>query len=113
MGFTSVFLIGVDHNFSVRGEPHEKLRLEGADMNHFHPDYFGGQDWHLPDLVTSEEAYSLARDYFNSTGRQIFDATIGGKLDIFPKIEFHKAVELCKTQKTATSTHSLVSEKPL
>ena len=98
MGFSNVYLIGVDHNFVVEGSPHEKQVLEGHDPNHFAPDYFGGQEWHLPDLVGSESAYQLAKDYFERDGRSIYDATIGGKLDIFQKIDFNKAVKLCKSQ---------------
>lgn len=99
MGFTTVFLIGVDHNFSVKGEPHEKQRLEGADINHFHPDYFSGKDWHLPDLLVSEESYKLAREYYEKNGRQVFDATVDGKLDVFKKIEYHEAIKLCVSRK--------------
>ena len=98
MGFSSVYLIGVDHNFLVKGTPHEKQRLEGTDKNHFHPDYFGGQEWHLPDLEVSEQSYRLAKAYFNQNGRQIYDATVEGKLNIFPKIEFNKAIKLCKSK---------------
>ena len=97
MGFSTVFLIGVDHNFVASGEPHEKQLLEGSDKNHFHPDYFGGQEWHLPDLETSETAYRLARNYYEQNERQIVDATIGGKLNIFPKIEYQEAVKSCKS----------------
>lgn len=97
MGFTNVYLIGVDHNFVAEGKPHEKQTLDGIDQNHFHPEYFSGQEWHLPDLVGSESAYRLARDYYMQQGRLIYDATIGGKLDIFQKIDFEKAVELSKS----------------
>lgn len=97
MGFSKVFLIGVDHNFAAPGKPHEKQLLEGADTNHFHPDYFAGQEWHLPDLEGSEMAYCLARDYYAQNERHIFDATVGGNLNVFPKIEYHEAIALCNS----------------
>ncbi len=95
MGFTNVYLIGVDHNFMIKGKPHEKQTLHGLDQNHFHPNYFGGHQWNLPDLEGSETAYQLALNYYRQGQRCIFDATLGGKLDIFPKIEFEKAIEQC------------------
>ena len=95
MGFSNVYLIGVDHDFKIKGKPHEKQKLQGPDQNHFHPDYFGGHQWNLPDLEGSELAYELALNYYRLGQRHIFDATVGGKLDIFPKIEFEKAIELC------------------
>lgn len=95
MGFSKVFLIGVDHNFKASGNPNEKRIMQGEDVNHFDPRYFGGKEWHLPDLEASELAYCLARFHFNRNGRQIYDATVNGKLSIFPKISFEEALEMC------------------
>ncbi len=89
MGFREVILIGVDHSFSTQGKPHTKITSVGDDPNHFAPDYFGkGIQWQLPDLDTSEYAYSLAKQYYDKSGRTIRDATIGGKLQVFPKIAY-------------------------
>ena len=89
MGFDQVILIGVDHNFVTKGEPNATVVSEGDDPNHFHSNYFGkGFRWQLPDLETSETAYCLARDAYHLAGRQILDATIGGKLNVFPKVDF-------------------------
>lgn len=89
MGFGQVILIGVDHNFQSKGKPNTTVISEGDDPNHFDPRYFGkGFRWQLPDLETSEVAYSMARAVFEADGRHILDATIGGKLTIFPKIDY-------------------------
>ena len=96
MGFKNIFLIGVDHNFVVNGEPNEKQLLTDSDVNHFDPNYFGGKLWHLPDLEGSELSYRLAKFFFERDGRCISDATIGGKLQIFPKISFEDALRVCK-----------------
>jgi hypothetical protein len=89
LGFQEVILIGVDHNFSIRGDPNETIVSDGRDLNHFSPDYFGkGFRWQLPDLEASELAYRLAKEAYESNGRRIVDATIGGKLDIFPKTDY-------------------------
>jgi hypothetical protein len=42
----------------------------------------------LPDLETSEVGYALARESYRNSGREILDATIGGKLTIFPKVDY-------------------------
>lgn len=89
MGFEQVILVGVDHSFTTQGKPHTEVVSQGDDPNHFSPDYFGkGFRWQLPDLETSEFAYELARQAFESSGRHILDATIGGKLTIFPKVDY-------------------------
>ena len=95
MGFQEVFLIGVDHNFTCSGEPNEEQHLKGKDPNHFDEGYFQGMDWHLPDLASSEMAYCLARYYYTRHGRKIYDATVGGKLDVFPKISYEDAIAIC------------------
>jgi hypothetical protein len=89
MGFDEVYLVGVDHNFITKGEANKTVISDGDDPNHFNPDYFGkGFRWQLPDLEMSEKAYQLANIHYQQAGRQIYDATIGGKLTVFPKVDF-------------------------
>ncbi|NSW51283.1 MAG: DUF115 domain-containing protein [Anaerolineae bacterium] len=89
MGFSTVVLIGVDHSFASQGKPNQTVVSQGDDPNHFNPSYFGkGFRWQLPDLETSEIAYRMARQAFEIDGRQVLDATVGGKLQVFPKVEF-------------------------
>jgi len=89
LGFNKVILVGVDHSFSTQGKPHSEIVSQGDDPNHFATNYFGkGFRWNLPDLETSEIAYQMARQAYESAGRAILDATIGGKLTIFPKVDY-------------------------
>jgi hypothetical protein len=89
MGFSDVYLIGVDHSFSAEGEANKTVVSEGDDPNHFSPEYFGkGFRWQLPDLDTSEMAYQLAHRSYLKAERRVFDATIDGKLNIFPRTEY-------------------------
>jgi hypothetical protein len=96
MGFQNVFLIGVDHNFKAHGKPYEKQFVQGDDTNHFDPNYFKNQEWQLPNLKVSEAAYQLANYFYQKDDRKIYDATINGKLNIFPKISFDEALKHCK-----------------
>ncbi len=98
MGFDNVYLIGVDHRFSTKGSANETQVLEGDDPNHFDPRYFANQTWQLPDLEGSEFAYRRARDAYTRSKppRQIFDATLDGALDVFPKITFEEALAQCR-----------------
>ncbi|MBV6402724.1 MAG: hypothetical protein CNIPEHKO_03037 [Anaerolineales bacterium] len=89
MGIEKAILIGVDHNFADKGEANKTIVSQGDDPNHFMPNYFGkGVKWQLPDLDTSEIGYALARDAYRKAGREVVDATVGGKLTIFPKVEY-------------------------
>jgi hypothetical protein len=89
MGFRQVILIGVDHTFTSKGKANQTVVSEGDDPNHFSAGYFGkGFRWQLPDLDTSEVGYAMARQAYERDGRQVLDATVGGKLTIFPKVDY-------------------------
>jgi len=69
--------------------PNTTGQAEGDDPNHFSAAYFGkGFRWQLPDLETSEMGYRMARQAYEKAGRRVLDATIGGKLDIFEKVDY-------------------------
>jgi hypothetical protein len=90
MGFSQAILIGVDHNFSTQGPANKAVISQGDDPNHFSPNYFGaGFMWQLPDLQGSERAYRMAKNAYENNGRHVLDATIGGKLTIFPKVDYN------------------------
>lgn len=90
MGIEKAILIGVDHNFASKGDANKTVVSDGDDPNHFMPNYFGkGVKWQLPDLDTSEIGYALARDAYRRAGREVVDATVDGKLTIFPKVDYN------------------------
>lgn len=95
MGFKTVILIGVDHNFVSQGNPHTTVTLTGEDPNHFDPSYFGfGIPWQLPDLEGSERAYRNSKKIFEDDGRIILDATVEGKLQVFQKIDYQESLKI-------------------
>jgi hypothetical protein len=101
MGFKNVFLVGVDHNFQQKGNPNEQQTHQGDDVNHFHPDYFKGMQWHLADLEGNEASYALAKHQFHAEGREIYDATVDGKLNIFRKVSFDDALGIAQKKRKA------------
>lgn len=89
MGFKEAVLVGVDHRYQFTGQPHAAVTSTGADPNHFNENYFGlGFRWHLPDLEGSEMSYRVADFIYRQNGRRVLDATVGGKLNVFPKIPY-------------------------
>ncbi len=90
LGFQRIILVGVDHSFkTTKGEPGSPVVSQGDDPNHFDPQYFGkGFRWLLPDLEMSELAYRIAKYQFERANREIVDATIGGKLQVFRKVDY-------------------------
>jgi hypothetical protein len=89
LGFQEVILVGVDHHFSTQGPANVTVVSQGDDPDHFSPGYFAkGFRWQLPDLEASENAYRLALEAFQGAGRRVVDATIGGNLQVFPKVDY-------------------------
>jgi hypothetical protein len=93
MGFRQVALVGADHTFATKGAANMTVVSGEKDESHFDPNYFsGGMQWQLPDLFQSEVAYTMARDMFAAYGGQVVNATIGGKLEVFNRVELEQFV---------------------
>lgn len=100
MGFKRIFLIGVDHNFQQSGNPNSEQVMTTDDANHFHPEYFKGQKWHLADLEGNEISYRIAKRKLLGAGREIYNATLGGKLEIFSRMTYEEALRIAKDEKS-------------
>jgi hypothetical protein len=100
MGFKNVYLIGMDHDYPMPNNYEITYRNGGSpeitfledDKAHFNQNYFGkGYRMHDPRyaLPKMEMAYQKAFEVFSADNRNIFNATIGGKLDIYPRIDYN------------------------
>lgn len=93
MGFSKVYLIGFDHSYKIPSDAqisNTEILSVSDDPNHFHPDYFGkGYRWHDPRVDRMEKAYASAKKVFESDGRRIYNATIGGNLEVFERVDYH------------------------
>ena len=95
MGFTEIYMIGFDHSYHIP-KSNVDIGRHGRDMlstqddpNHFHPDYFGkGYRWHHPQVDRMEKAFRKAKQAFEADGRSIYNATVGGNLEVFERIGY-------------------------
>jgi len=92
LGFSSVYLIGFDHKYSISMSSKINglsIRTLHDDENHFHPDYFGkGTTWHIPNVERMETSYKKAKKVYEKSGRKIYNATKGGALEVFERVDF-------------------------
>lgn len=80
MGFKDIYLLGVDHNYS---------KNQSDKSNHFHADYYKGRinpDNYFKDKA--ELAFLAAKEHAEKNGIKIYNATRGGKLEVFEKVDF-------------------------
>lgn len=98
LGYERVVLIGFDHSYQQAAELKEgaSIMQKEEDPNHFDPRYFQGKIWQAADTRNMEEMYLLARDAYQKAGRSIVNATVGGKLEVFPRASLEKALGLHK-----------------
>ncbi len=99
MGFTEVYLIGMDFSYTIPASAiieGRSITSTEDDPNHFHPDYFGtGKKWHDPQLDQVRKCYEYAKKIFEEQDRCIYNASKGGKLEVFPRVEYDRLFEAC------------------
>jgi len=92
MGFTEIYLIGVDMTFSdqhVKKITSRNWEAKEDDPNHFDPRYFQkGKKYHNPTVHEMIEKFETAKKFFDKLGVKIYNAGMGGKLEVFPRVEF-------------------------
>ena len=96
LGYERVALIGFDHSYQQAADLKEGASVEQKeeDANHFDPRYFQGKNWQAADTNNMEKMYLLARDAYQQAGRTIINATVGGKLEVFPRASLETALGL-------------------
>ena len=102
IGFRDIYLIGTDTSYTIpdnvlqsgpdRFKTGTKLYLESTeddDPNHFDPSYFGkGAKWHDPNVDEMIRQYKNMRKGIEYHGGRIYNATHGGKLEVFERVEY-------------------------
>jgi hypothetical protein len=90
LGCKEIYLIGFDHDYKISGKiDNLVITSETEDVNHIHPDYFGkGYRWHDPNLARMEQSYIEARRFLEAKGIVVKNATAGGKLEVFERVEY-------------------------
>lgn len=101
MGFEEIYLIGVDADYDIPKDVEQSgaygtgvLDMKSDDPNHFDPSYFGkGYRWHDPQVEKMIEAYREARKAVSANNQAIYNAGIGGKLEVFERRPFQDVIK--------------------
>ena len=85
-------MIGIDFSYTVPNSTEiigDTYISNEDDPNHFHPEYFGrGKKWHNPKLDKVLMNYQYAKTTLDAAGVKIFNATKGGKLEVFSRVDY-------------------------
>ena len=97
LGYRKVILVGMDFSYSIPESSvvsGNHILSQGPDPNHFHPDYFGeGKTWKDPKLDRVLLSYQHAKSVYELYGREIVNATDGGKLEVFRREGLSEALQ--------------------
>lgn len=89
MGCSPIYLAGVDFNFKdskQRDATNNTIMVSTGEQNHFHKDYRPvGEKWSAPRLELQEKAFRSIKRASETMGFEIYNATRGGKLEIFER----------------------------
>lgn len=85
MGFQEIYLIGVDFNYSTYLDAEGNIRHQDGVK-----DYFDGKKYEAScmNYAPTLYAYKTARTYCDAHGITIKNATRGGKLEVFERVDF-------------------------
>ncbi len=83
MGFSKIYLIGVDNNFALN-KGFDGMIKESGTNSHFYKD-----TKQVPaNIEGMSNAYIAAKKYCDENGIEIYNATRGGKLEIYERVDF-------------------------
>ena len=99
LGFSEIYLLGMDLTFSNQNvEKHNSRNWTATkddDPNHFDPRYFGkGYSYHNPTENEIVQTFKEAKIFFDANQIKIYNSTIGGKLEVFPRADIHSLFNL-------------------
>lgn len=85
MGFKEVYLLGVDCNYGKQTESNGHVKDTGNSSTYFSNKY-DPQNKNVAYVKGMMEAYETAKSFADNTNFKIYNATRGGKLEVFKRI---------------------------
>ncbi|MGN0417683.1 6-hydroxymethylpterin diphosphokinase MptE-like protein [Anaerostipes faecalis] len=90
MGFTEVYLIGVDHHFRISQNNNGEIVVDDKVKDYFSDNYNKDKDnLYIPNTEKSTYTYIAMKKYCDERNVNVFNATHGGKLEVFSRVDFN------------------------
>ncbi len=100
MGFTEIYLIGVDFSYAVTQKIDNKTYSYQGEDNYFVKGYLKpGEIADMPNIKANLLGFEAARKAITSKGKIIMNATRGGKLEVFERINLDELFEKWRKMK--------------
>lgn len=87
MGFSEIYLIGVDFSYAVTQKVDSRSYTYQGENNYFIPGYLKpGEVADMPNVNANLLGFNAAKEAIEGQGRIICNATRGGKLEVFQRV---------------------------
>ena len=91
MGFKEIYFIGVDHHFHTSINNKGEIVVDNTVKDYFTDKYNEDKkDLYIPNTEKSTLTYVAMKKHCDARGIKVFNATRGGKLEVFPRVDFDK-----------------------
>lgn len=91
MGFSEIYLLGIDHSFHTYQDKNGNIIKDENAKDYFCEDYNSDKDdLFIPKLDVSTLSYIAAKKFTDKHEVKIYNATRGGKLEVFERRNFDK-----------------------
>ena len=91
MGFTEIYLIGVDHHFRVSQNNKGEIVVDKDAKDYFTEKYNEDRDkLFIPNTERSTLTYAAMKEQCEKRGIKLFNATRGGKLEVLERVDLDR-----------------------
>ncbi len=101
MGFSKIYLLGMDHHFPHTIDKNRRITYDASVQSHFdtrYKDVYKAAEQKrkivlaVYDKEMAEEAYKSALEAAGQRGTEIYNATRGGELEVFPRVRLEQVI---------------------
>lgn len=91
MGFSEIYFIGVDHHFQISQNNKGEIVVDNTVKDYFTDKYNEDKaNLYIPNTEKSTLTYVAMKNHCEERGVKVYNATRGGRLEVFPRIDFDK-----------------------
>lgn len=91
MGFSEIYLIGVDHHFHISKNNKGETVVDDSVKDYFSDKYNEDRNnLYIPNTEKSSLTYIALKNQCEKRNIKVFNATRGGKLEVFTRVDFDK-----------------------
>lgn len=94
MGFSEIYLLGIDHSFHISQDKKGNIVVDPNTKDYFCDEYNQDKEkLFIPKLDVSILSYQAAQKYAEFHENKIYNATRGGKLEVFPRVDYDSLIK--------------------